>query len=72
MATERDHLAQAIWHIAQGEQRVREQRALIERLAERGQDTRMAEILLGTMQTSLNRMNEHRHMIEQAIATGRN
>jgi hypothetical protein len=32
----------------------------------------MAEILLGTMQTSLNRMNEHRHMIEQAIATGRN
>jgi hypothetical protein len=71
MATERDHLAQAIGHIEQGEQRVREQRVLVERLAERGQDTRMAEILLGTMQTSLNRMNEHLQLIERAIAAGR-
>jgi hypothetical protein len=71
MATERNHLAQAIWHIAQGEARVRGQRAMVERLAERGQDTRLAEILLGTMQVSLNQMNEHREMIERAIAEER-
>jgi hypothetical protein len=71
MATEQDHLAQAMSHIAQGEERVREQRALIERLAKRGQDTRLARILLETLQMSLNRMNEHRAMIERAIAAGR-
>jgi hypothetical protein len=71
MATEQDHLVQAMSHIAQGEERVREQRALIERLAERGQDTRLARILLETLQMSLNRMNEHRAMIERAIAAGR-
>jgi len=61
MATEHDH----------GEQRVREQRALVARLAERGQDTTLAELLLDTMQTSLNRMGEHRQLIERAIAAGR-
>jgi len=71
MATERDHLAQAMRHIAQAQARVREQRALIERLAERGQDTKLAEVLLHTMQISLDRMNEHRVMIERAIAAGR-
>jgi hypothetical protein len=71
MATEQDHLVQAMSHIAQGEERVREQRALIERLAKRGQDTRLARILLETLQMSLNRMNEHRAMIERAIAAGR-
>ena len=71
MATEQEHLAQAMSHIAQGEDRVREQRALIERLAERGQDTRLAQILLETLQTSLKQMNEHRTMIERAIAAGR-
>jgi hypothetical protein len=71
MATEHNHLAQAISHIAQGEQRVREQRALVARLADHGHDTTLAELLLDTMQTSLNRMNDHRQLIEQAIATGR-
>jgi len=65
MASEQEHLAQAMSHIAQGEVRVREQRALIERLADRGQDTTLARILLDTLQTSLNRMNEHRAMIER-------
>jgi hypothetical protein len=68
MATEHDHLAQALQHLAEGEQRVREQRALVDRLAERGQDTTLAEILLDTMQASLDRMNKHRTMIERAIA----
>ncbi|HKF11077.1 MAG TPA: hypothetical protein VKB89_20510 [Xanthobacteraceae bacterium] len=48
-----------------------EQRALIERLAERGQDTKLAEVLLHTMRISLDRMHEHRVMIERAIATGK-
>ncbi len=71
MATERDHLAQAMRHIAQAEDRVRDQRAVVERLATRGQDTLMAEILLQTMQTSLDRMNEHHATIERAISAGR-
>jgi len=58
-------------HIAQAEARVNEQRALIERLAERGQDTKLAEVLLHTMRISLDRMHEHRVMIERAIATGK-
>jgi hypothetical protein len=71
MATEHAHLVQALRHIAEGEERVTEQRALVGRLAERGQDTTLAEMLLDTMQTILKRMNEHRVMIERAIAAGR-
>jgi len=71
MTNERDHLAQATWHITCAEERVREQRELVDRLAERGQDPGLAEILLHTMQTSLDRMKEHRVLIERAIASGR-
>jgi len=68
MASEQDHLAMAIRHIVCGEERVREQRGLIDRLAQRGHDTEVAKVLLDTMQTSLDRMREHRRMIERAIA----
>ena len=68
IAIERHHLAQAARHVAQGEERVRHQRALIARLAEHGHDVRMAEIVLETMRTSLVRMKEHHAMIERAIA----
>jgi uncharacterized protein (UPF0335 family) len=71
MATEHDHLVQAIRHIARAEEMVREQRGLIDRMAEHGHDTKLAEAVLNTMQTSLDRMHEHRAMIEHAIAAGR-
>jgi hypothetical protein len=71
MATEHDHLAQAIRHIARAEEMVAEQRGLIDRMAEHGQDTTLAEAVLHTMQSSLDRMHEHRKMIESAIAAGR-
>jgi hypothetical protein len=69
--TERDHLAQAIRHIARAEEMVTQQRDLITRMAEHGHDTRLAEQLLHTMQRTLHRMYEHREMIETALAAGR-
>jgi uncharacterized protein (DUF1697 family) len=70
MATERDHLAQALRHIARAEEVVIEQRDLIVRMAEHGHDTKLAEQLLQTMQSTLHRMYEHRALIEAAIASG--
>jgi hypothetical protein len=71
MGIEHDHLAQATRHIARAEEMVSEQRELIERLAEHGHDTKLAENLLRTMQHTLDRMYEHRALIEAAIAAGR-
>jgi hypothetical protein len=71
MATEHDHLAQAIRHIARAEEMVMEQRGLIDRMAEHGHDTKLAKAVLLTMQNSLERMQQHREMIEKAIAAGR-
>ena len=71
MATEHDHLAQAIRHIARAEEMVAEQRGRIDRMAEHGQDTKLAKAMLVTMQSSLDRMHQHREMIERAIAAGR-
>ena len=71
MATEHEHLAQAIRHIARAEEMVAEQRGRIGRMAEHGQDTKLAKDMLLTMQSSLDRMHEHREMIERAIAAGR-
>jgi hypothetical protein len=71
MATEREHLAQAIRHIARAEDMVSEQRSLIERMAEHGHDTELAEAVLQTMQITLDRMYEHRDLIEKAIAAER-
>jgi len=71
MATEHDHLAQAARHIARAEEMVTEQRSLIERMSEHGHNTELAENLLHTMQNTLDRMYEHRALIEAAIAAGR-
>lgn len=71
MATEHDHLAQAIRHITRAEEMITEQRALIDRMAAHGHDTKLAEALLQTMQSTVDRMHDHREMIEHAIATGR-
>jgi len=71
MASEHDHLAQAIRHIARAEDMVAKQRGLIERIAEHGHDTKLAEALLHTMQNTLDQMHEHRRMIDAAITAGR-
>ena len=71
MATEHDHLAQAIRHIARAEEMVAEQRGRVDRMAEHGQETKLAKAVLLSMQNSLDRMHEHREMIERAIAAGR-
>lgn len=71
MATEHDHLEQAIRHIARAEEMVTEQRELIQRMAEHGHDTKLAETLLVTMQRTLHQMCEHRELIEASIAAGR-
>jgi hypothetical protein len=71
MPTEHDHLAQAIRHIARAEEMVAEQRGRIDRMGEHGQDTKLAKAMLVTMQSSLDRMHQHREMIERAIAAGR-
>ena len=69
---EHEHLAQAHRHIARAEDMVREQRSLIERMAEHGHDTELAQELLHTMQATLQQMYEHREMIEAAIADKQN
>ena len=71
MATEQDHLDLAIRHIARAEEMITEQRELIQRMAEHGHDTKLAENLLHTMQRTLHQMYEHRELIETAIASGR-
>ena len=68
MASEHDHLVQATRHIARAEDMVLEQRLLIARMAEHGHDTKLAEAVLQTMQTTLDRMHEHLVLIEKAIA----
>jgi len=70
MATEHDHLAQAARHIERAEEMVGEQRFLIARMADAGHDTKLAESVLETMQSTLQRMYEHRGLIEAAIAAG--
>jgi len=44
---------------------------LIDRMAHHGHDTKLAKAMLLTMQSTLDRMREHRGMIEHAIAAGR-
>jgi hypothetical protein len=71
MKLERDHLALALRHIELAERRIFDQRTLIEHMAKRGLDTKMAETLLETMLNTLERMHDHRQLIEAAIAEGR-
>jgi hypothetical protein len=71
MGLERDHLARAFRHIELAERRIFEQRVLIDRMTKRGLDITLAESLLETMLSSLERMHEHRELIESAISAGR-
>ena len=62
-----DHLALAKRHIAEGEQRVARQTALIAELASHGYDTTDAELLLKTLQDTLNAMYDHLQLIRDEI-----
>ncbi|MFC4171586.1 hypothetical protein ACFOYU_05885 [Microvirga sp. GCM10011540] len=65
---EREHLAQADQHIAEGERRVAEQIALIERMIEQGQDTTLAKDFLRTLEQVLPQWHAHRRLILGRIA----
>jgi hypothetical protein len=61
-------LAQADVDIAEGERRVAAQMLLIEHLRTDGQDTRLAEKLLASLQATLTEWRTHRELIVQRIA----
>jgi hypothetical protein len=65
---EREHLAQADEHIAEGRRRVTDQVALIARLAQEEQDTTEAWRLLVTLEETLDEWREHRQVILGSIA----
>jgi len=66
-ATELDHLKKAEADIAEAQDRIAKQRALIEKLREDGHDTRTAEKLLHTMLQSLEAMEGHRIVILEML-----
>ena len=66
-ATERDHLRKAEADIAEAQDRIAKQRALIVKLREDGHDTRTAEKLLHTMLQSLEAMEGHRIVILEML-----
>ena len=61
-------LAQADEDIVQGERRVAAQMLLLEELRAGGQDTRLAEKLLASLQATLSEWRTHRALIVQCIA----
>jgi hypothetical protein len=67
---EREHLAQADQYIVEGETRVAEQIALIERMTEQGQDTALAEEFLRNLEQTLEQFRNHRQLILDAIVQG--
>ena len=62
------HLIQAERHVTEGEQRVANQKALIEQLAADGHDTTEANNLLGMLQETLTLMYQHRQQILNEMA----
>ncbi|MBO1909737.1 hypothetical protein J4G37_33700 [Microvirga sp. 3-52] len=70
MQQEREHLAKADRHIAEGERRVAEQIALIERMIGSGQSTALAEEFLQTLEETLKQWRSHRKLILEALAQG--
>ena len=62
------HLELTNRHIAEGEQRIAEQKALIAELERRGRDTTTANELLGSFEEMLGLMMRHRDLILQELA----
>jgi len=64
--SERDDLLDVDRHIAEGEVRVAEQIARIERLKREGRDTEVAQSLLRMLEHALAQWHEHRRSILEA------
>jgi len=67
---EREQLALANRHIAEGEDRIVSQRHLMEQMTEKGQDTAGAERMLRDFEEILEQFYIHRQLILDAIARG--
>jgi len=67
---EREDLAKADQHIAEGERRVSEQMALIERTTAQGQDTTLAEEFFQDLDQTLKQRRAHRRLILDWLAHG--
>jgi hypothetical protein len=67
---EREQLALADRHIAEGEARLARQRRLVEQMAEQGQDTAEAKRMLRDFEAVLEQFHVHRRLILDAIARG--
>jgi hypothetical protein len=68
LANEKRDLATADRHIAEGEARVEQQRALVERFRHEGQSIANGEMLLDTLSQTLQVWREHRDQIVRRIA----
>ena len=67
LSRERRDLVKADQDIVEGSERVRQQRLLIERLAQQGHSTDQARSLLGNLETTLDAWREHRVLIVSRI-----
>jgi hypothetical protein len=65
---EHEHLARVEGHIAEGEKRVAEQIALVERMLKEGQDTGLAEQFLQSLEETLRQWRAHRHLMLDELA----
>ncbi|MCB8822865.1 hypothetical protein [Microvirga rosea] len=65
---ERNDLIAADRHLVQGEQRITEQLALIQKLTEQGRDTALAGELLRLLEETMAIWQDHRRLILDAIA----
>ena len=68
MGMEADHLALADRHIAEGKRRIADQEQLIANLEQDGHDTAAAKSIFATLNTTLQRMQEHRQLILDRLA----
>jgi FixJ family two-component response regulator len=60
---EREHLVQADRHIAECKQYIARQREIIQRMAQDGHSTELAESLLDALEVSLRAFERHRQLI---------
>jgi len=71
LARERNHLAQAERHIRAVKRHIYEQERLIERLADEGQTTDDAFVLLNLLIQSLRQFERHRLLVLEQLGKGK-
>ena len=67
---QRQYLATADRHIAEGEARLAQQAEIVRELGADGHNTTLANDLLGVMRRNLDVMNAHRQQIVRALSRG--